>query len=298
MKANPKIDNHSQPLTKAFNHSRNREKAIFGLKGILEGVVSDRQLNEQELLFLDVWLRSQESLGSDGDVVDLLDLIGDILRDGSVSSDELNDLNQLISDIVEYKQMDHVSAESKVNELLGFLSGIAADGQLKDQEIKSLCEWLAANAEMGDTWPANTLISRINQILEDGVITAEENTDLLDTIKSISGHQFEETGVAHGMATEFFEDDIESFCHDGQCVCFSGKFVTGTRSVVELTAQRLGASTKGDVTNAVTTLVIGTIASRDWRFSSHGRKIEKAIKLREKGQPVVIMTERTWLKYV
>ncbi|MFC1750816.1 BRCT domain-containing protein, partial [Pseudomonadota bacterium] len=126
----------------------------------------------------------------------------------------------------------------------------------------------------------------------------EENADLLDTIKNISGHQFEETGVAHGMTTEFFEDLVDSFSHDGQSVCFSGKFVTGTRKVVEGTAQRLGAAVKRDVTNDVTALVIGTIASRDWRFSSHGRKIEKAIKLKEKGSPVVIITERTWLKYI
>ncbi len=30
---------------------------------ILAGVVADQRLTEQELLFLDVWLRSQESLG-------------------------------------------------------------------------------------------------------------------------------------------------------------------------------------------------------------------------------------------
>jgi len=29
-------------------------------------------------------------------------------------------------------------------------------------------------------------------------------------------------------------------------------------------------------------LVIDTFTSSDWRFSSHGRKIEKAIKLKEK----------------
>jgi len=45
-------------------------------------------------------------------------------------------------------------------------------------------------------------------------------------------------------------------------------------------------------------LVIGTLASRDWCFSCHGRKIEKAIKLKEKGAPVVIITERTWLQYI
>ena len=298
MKRTPRTDHHGQPTLRGFNHSRNREKAIFGLKGILEGVIADQRLTEQELLFLDVWLRSQESLGRDGDVVDLLDLISDILRDGYVTADELVDLNQLIVDIIAYRQQEHISVESRINELLGFLSGIAADGVLKQQEIDSLCDWLDTNIEVCSEWPASLLVSRLNDILKDGVITPEENADLLQTIKEISGQRFEETGVAHGMSTEFFEDLLDVFSHEGQCLCFSGKFVTGTRKVVESTAQQLGASVKGDVTNDVTTLVIGTLASRDWRFSSHGRKIEKAIKLKEKGVPVVIITERTWLKYI
>jgi len=287
------LDEHNQPLIRSFNYSRNKEKAIFGLKGILEGVVADQRLTEQELLFLDIWLRSQEVLGRDGDVVDLLDLTSDILRDGYVTTDELNDLNQLIVDIIQYRQQEHVSIESRINELLGLLSGIAADGVLKQEEIVKLCDWLEINAEVCNEWPANLLASRINAVLKDGLITPEENTYLLETIKDMSGHRFEETALAHGMSTEFFEDAVDSFSHEGQCICFSGRFITGTRKVVETTAQKLGAAVKSNVTTDVTALVIGTLASRDWRFSSHGRKIEKAMKLKEKGVPVVIITERT-----
>ncbi len=298
MQTTSTTDSHAQPLIKGFNHSRNREKAIFGLKGILEGVVADQQLSERELLFLDVWLRSQEFIERDGDVVDLLDLIADILQDGVVSDEKLADLNQLIVDIIEYKQLAHLSAEGSLNELLGFLSGITADGVLTEQEIASLSEWLAAHAEVCNEWPANILVSRLNDVLQDGVITPQESADLLESIKSVSGQRFEETGVAHGLSTEFFGEHLDSFSHTGQCLCFTGKFVTGSRSAVESTAQRLGASVKGDVTNEVTALVIGALASRDWRFSSHGRKIEKAIKLKEKGLPVVIITEQAWLKYL
>lgn len=293
-----KTDPHNQPLNKHFNHSRNREKAIFGLKGILEGVVADRRLNEQELLFLDTWLRSQEIIAQDGDVVDLLDLISDILEGGYISADELADLKQLIADIIEYKQLEFNSAEGRINELLGFLSGVSADGVLTEQEITSLCDWLNANTEVCGEWPANLLVARLNQILEDGIITPEENADLLETIKSICGQRFEETGIAHGMSMEFLEDFLDEFTHQGQCLCFTGKFITGPRKAVESTAQQLGASVRSDVTNDVTALVIGTLASRDWRFSSHGRKIEKAIKLKATGASVVIITERTWLNYV
>ncbi len=292
------LDADNQPLSRGLNHSRNREKALFGLKGILEGVVADQRLTEQELLFLNVWLRSQEVIAKDGDVVDLLDLIEDILQDGYITTEELEDLNQLVADVVEYRQLGHVTVENSINQLLGLLSGIAADGQLSEPEIAMLCDWLNANQAISGEWPASVLISRLDTILEDGVITPEENEDLLETIKQITGQRFEETGMAHGLSTEFFEDAIDSFTHQDQCICFTGKFITGPRKAVESTALGLGATVKGNVTNDVTVLVIGSLASRDWRFSSHGRKIEKAIKLKEKGLPLLIVTEQTWLKFV
>ncbi len=298
MPYSPMRNSDNQPLNRHFNHSRNREKAIFGIKGILEGVVADQRLTEQELLFLDVWLRSQEVIARDGDVVDLLDLTSDILKDGYITTDELADLNQLIIDVIEYKQLEHISVESRINELLGFLSGIAVDGVLSEQEIILLGGWLDANYEACSVWPGNVIASRLKQILSDNVVTTEEKSDLLETIKSISGQRFQETGAAHGMSTAFLEDMVDTFSHEGQCLCFTGKFVSGSRNIVESTAQRLGASIKGDVTNDVTALVIGTLASRDWRFSSHGRKIEKALKLKRKGSQLVIITEQTWLKYI
>ncbi|EOK6384613.1 NAD-dependent DNA ligase, partial [Escherichia coli] len=39
-------------------------------------------------------------------------------------------------------------------------------------------------------------------------------------------------------------------------------------------------------------LVIGTLSSRDWKFSSHGRKIEKAISYRDdNGAKLKIISE-------
>ena len=53
-------DIDSQPLERAFSFSNEKDKALYGLKGILTGLVADQRLNEMELLFLDSWLQSQE----------------------------------------------------------------------------------------------------------------------------------------------------------------------------------------------------------------------------------------------
>lgn len=291
------LDENGQPINKAFNYSRNAEKAAYGLKGILQGVVADEKLNEQELLFLDVWLRSEEYLKRDGDAIDLLDLIGGIIEDGVITSDELMELNQLIDDVINYKEMNLLGHECKVNELIGLLSGLIADNKINEAEIKALTHWLSDHSYISGIWPADIIIERLEAILEDGVITEEEKLDLIETIKQITGIRFQDSGIAHGMATEFFEDDVQAVVHEGACFCFTGTFVSGTRKAVESCAKNKGASIKDDVSKSVHYLVIGTLASRDWRFTNHGRKIEKALKLKQAGHPITIITERTWIKY-
>lgn len=207
------LDAQGQPLSTNLNAQRNKEKALYGLKGILLGITANEKLSEQELLFLDVWLRSQEFLRDDGDVVDLLDLISDILKDGHISNEELEELHALVDDVIAYTPKYPVQGENQINELIGLISGIAADNLVEDSEIQSLLGWLVNNANIADSWPASVLISRLNGILEDGVITQDERADLLETINQITGIRFDDAGLAHGMATEFFEDDISFIDH-------------------------------------------------------------------------------------
>lgn len=294
----PPLNRDGQLLNQRINQRRNREKAIFGLMGVLQGVIADSRFNEQELLFLDCWLKSQRTIADDGDVRDLIELMTDIFEDGIITSSALKELNLLIHDIVEYRRLEQAPVEDQINQLLGFLSGIAADSILNDTEIYSLRDWLKYNKETLEEWLGCMLARRIENILADGLISPEERADLLEIIKSISGQRFEETGIAHGMSTDFFGEDLDNFQHKGQCICFTGKFISGTRSTVETKAQQLGASVKNSISKDITAVVIGTLASRDWRFSSHGRKIEKAIKLRAEGVPLIIITEETWLKFI
>lgn len=291
------LDNHGQPAVTAFNKSRNKDKAMFALKGILQGISADQQLNELELLFLDLWLREQEHLKDDGDTIDLLDLIGDILKDNKVTQSELDQLNELIDDIVEYKATSDIDNESLTNEFLGLLTGIAADNKLNIQEFQALADWLESNNQVLDQWPFDIVYLNIEKILADNIVTEEEREHLLDIIKNITGIRFEESGVAYGMATDFFQTDISHLDHSAT-YCFTGKFVTGTRKVVQASATEKGGSIKNDVSKEVDYLVIGTLASRDWRFTSHGRKIEYALELQKSGHPITIISERTWLSYI
>lgn len=291
------LNQNGQPVNPAFNFSRNKEKAVYGLKGLLSGITADKKLNELEFLFLDIWLKEQSVLKNDGDVIDLLDLIGEILEDGVITSEELDELYSLADDIISFKETELAGTESKVNEFVGLLSGNAADNSLNDPEILKILEWLQNNEALQNEWPVNVIAEQLHLALEDNIITQEEREHLLEVMKQITGIRFEEDGIAYGMATEFFGDDIANLDHESSAFCFTGTFVTGTREIVQNTAKNKGAIIKKNVTQDLDYLVIGTLASRDWRFSSHGRKIEKALSLKESGHPITIITERTWLKH-
>jgi hypothetical protein len=45
-------------------------------------------------------------------------------------------------------------------------------------------------------------------------------------------------------------------------------------------------------------LVIGTFASRDWANTNYGRKIERAVELRQSGSGISIISEEHWKRFV
>jgi len=274
------------------------QKAVAGLSGILLGITADQKLNEQELLFLDVWLRSQDHLKDDGDVVDLLDLIKDILADGIVTNGELEELQELVDDVVEFRDINEVDVPFQINQLIGLLCGIAADDVLMDIEIQSIIDWVESNENTITEWPINILLQRLKEIVVDGSVSNEDRESFLEMIKKITGTHFSDTGSAAASTTECFEDNIDSINYDGSSFCFTGVFMTGTRAVVQDIAKQKGAKTTKDVSKNTNYLVIGTTANTDWRFASYGRKIERALQLKTDNHPITIITEKTWLNHL
>lgn len=285
----------SQPLERAFSFSNEKDKALYGLKGILAGVVADARLNEMELLFLDSWLQSQEHLSEDQDVLAILSRVGDILEDGVISPDELNGMQTRIEQII--KDSETPESVGHIEELVGFLTGTASDGVLNDQEITAMSSWLEHNESVREVWPASVIVQRLAIILEDGIITDEEREDLLITVRQVTGTDTDESGLSYEASTEVWEDSVDELKLVGSVFCLTGDFVSGDRESVDTLLRLRGAQTNSSINKSIDYLVIGTLASRDWLYTSHGRKIEKALLLKRGGNDIKVITERTLLKH-
>ncbi|MCI5107288.1 MAG: BRCT domain-containing protein [Pseudomonadales bacterium] len=287
----------SEALTQAFSFSDLKQRAFYGLRGILSGIVADQKLNEKELLFLDAWLQSQQSLSDDEEVLRILTRVGEVLADGHISPAELVQMQTLIEAFVR-EQDDEVNSKAQVNELLGFLSGVASDGVLNDREVEGLSSWLDQHQDVRTAWPACVLIDRLDVILEDGFISEEEREDLLQTLQRITATDAGASGVRYEASTEVWEDQVDSVDIEGRTFCLTGDFVSGDRNHVDTMLRLKGADLSPNVNKQVDYLVIGTLASRDWLYTSHGRKIEKALLLKREGCTIQIITERTLLKFL
>lgn len=288
---------NSGPLADAFSFSREKRKAIHGLLGILTGVVADKHLNEQELLYLDVWLKNQQYLAEDSDVVELLNQVGEILGKGQISLQALDRMEARIEKFLAAKGPGATGLMGRLDELTGFLAGLAADGILNDLEITALSKWLDSNDTVKDEWPASAIVSRLETILKDGIVTTEERADLLNTVKQFANIDFASSDVSVETSTAVWEDKIDSLDIAGSTFCLTGDFVSGDRDSVHTMLKCLGANTSPNMSKQVDYLVIGTLASKNWLYTSHGRKIEKTLLLKREGVDVTIITERTLLKF-
>ena len=183
--------------------------------------------------------------------------------------------------------------DKAIENLLGLCGGLAADQHLNDQEIFFLRNWLDDHQQLRDVWPANVIGERVFSILADGTISDDERKDLLETLNQLLGSP-QEIGTTSGVSSSLpvTPNAVVSY---PSVFCLTGKFVSGTRSKCEDLVVRCGGTPESDVTKKTNYLVIGDLASRDWKFSSFGRKIERAMELRGKGQEISILSEEMWM---
>lgn len=184
-----------------------------------------------------------------------------------------------------------------IEHLLGMVTGMVADGHLHDLEIKMLSTWLTSYPEATTEFPGSVIARKVSEVLADGMITEEERSHLMEVLLGLASTDFSVTGsVAPEVATLPIQDNVSVVFEDAM-VCFTGEFLYGTRAACERLVLKLGARCADTVSKKVNILVIGTKVSADWVHTSFGRKIQKAIELRDEGHRIEIISERRWLQF-
>lgn len=190
---------------------------------------------------------------------------------------------------------DRITAR-QVDELIGLARGIAADGALNQAEAEFLYKWLAANVEVSEQPLIRTLYQRVEAMLADGLLDAEEQALLLETLNSFSRRDFE-LGEVLKSTTLPLCDPAPILSFPGVAYCFTGTFIYGQRKACERAVVERGGAC-GGLTRKTDVLVIGAYATESWKHSSFGNKILQALDWRSEGRPIAIVSEEHWTRHL
>lgn len=185
--------------------------------------------------------------------------------------------------------------ERDLSELLGLARGMLADGVVTDSEAHYLVDWGDRHPEALGQWPTGLIFTRLNQFISDGHIDDSERTELGELLAALVGGTASLLLGFEGATTLPLDKPAPLICWGpDEVYVFTGRFAYGTRKQCEREVMERGAHCEDVVTRRTTFMVVGTFGSRDWAHSSYGRKIQRAVELRNSGFPLRIVGEDHW----
>ena len=176
--------------------------------------------------------------------------------------------------------------QRSIDEFIGICKGIMFDGTVVFEEAYHLLLWLENNIDVTSVFPAQGLYQILPKMIESGVLKPDDQAILMDYIVSMIG-SYDVMIEGHNASTEL------PLCKPpptpkkvrflGSEFVITGNLKAMSRDDMTKYIKLFGGSVSPKtVTLNTDYLIIGDIGSKAWRHSTHGRKIERAVELRDK----------------
>ncbi len=187
-------------------------------------------------------------------------------------------------------RIDRRSADA----LVGITAGLAADGQINQQEAEFLKSWIEVHlCHLGDP-VVNILYKRLSDMLSDGVLDSEESAELLDMLHQFAGLPVGSDQIFTTPCSLPLDNPAPTLNWVDRVFLFTGVMAYGPRKECESLIVERGGQIGGSVSKKINYLVVGSIGNDQWLHSTYGTKIKKAVELRESGVPIAIISEEHW----
>lgn len=185
--------------------------------------------------------------------------------------------------------------DRQVNELIGLVQGVTADGSVDQSEVEFLLNWLEANKGSLHRWPAKAIYPRLKDALSDGYLDEIEEEEIHALLEATLSENPNDARTDQVREIPF-TTPIPEIQFANRSFCFTGRFQSGSRSwCVSQIIARGGMSTS-KIDRKLHYLIVGDIGSGDWFRAKHGRKIVRAIKHIEVGANIAILREQHWFE--
>ena len=266
------------------------DKAINSLLGIMQGISADRTITGEEMQLLIGWSEENQSLIDRHPYNEVVPKVIQALSDGSFSEEEQEDLIWFCN---KWRSQDYYKdITTGLQELHAIIGAIASDGLVTETEAERLSDWITEHEELRSCYPYDEIDSLLVSSLKDRWLDPNEQKTLLDFFSSFlpQSISLERTtskiSVVSGICAVSPEINF-----DGRCFCFTGESTRLNRDEMKIMALDRGARVVENISPKVNYLVVGSGGNPCWAYACYGRKIEKAMQLRQKGAQIVIVHE-------
>lgn len=282
-----------------FAGRQRRDTALKVLDGFLEGVELDHVINIKEHREIRDWITDHERLAArDLAFSELLRSLKLAISDGKLEPDEVADLRALCqrarSDSPFYDAVTRA-----IQELHGMLHGIIADLTINREELDGLQDWIEANRPLRSVWPVTEIETVVVKVLSDHRIDEAEHRLMLHYFSQFTNLSINSTlkrEMPPLLATELTIGGVcavdPEITFTNKRFCFTGISSRGPRKFFAESVVRAGGAFVDSVTADLDYLVIGDEGNPCWAFTCYGRKVERAVQLRQQGHHVLLIHEQ------
>jgi NAD-dependent DNA ligase len=270
------------------------DKAINTLHGILIGIAADRIVKEREQARLLTWLEEHREFQNKRPFVEIIEALNQAIADGQIDPAEQEDLIWLCEKFNNpAKYFDE--ATSEIQKLHGIVDGITSDGVISIEEIKSLRRWMLEHEHLSGLWPFDEIDALTMQVLADGKINREEHELLMyffeDFVSKPGSRAVDAVTVSTPPLIVGVCAATPEILFADRFFCFTGKSKKSSREEIRELVEKVGASFSSDVSKKLDYLIIGADGNPCWTYSCYGRKVERAVELRQQGHKLLIVHE-------
>lgn len=273
------------------------DKIINTLSGILKGIAIDKEINNIELEELSNWCRLYQEYIYKSPFNEILPILNNSISARTLKKDEVEDILWVANNFIT-SNLYYDALTSDIQKLHGIFHGILSDNKITDEELIQLKKWINENEHLISTYPYDEINSLLTAVFADGKVDEIERKTLKlffsDFINTKNSHNVHSSEI-ESLKKEIQIHGICSVCpkitFKLKSFCFTGTSSKVKRDDIKNIILSVGGSFNNNVNKDTNYLIIGNEGNSCWAFSCYGRKVEKAIDLRKKGNSILIVHE-------
>lgn len=291
-RAQPRVMVQDVDVDQLQKGANDRKREVYWI-GFLQGALSSNRIESGEE---DAILAEADKFVEFFEDPDAADLAEDI-RARCFSGQ--NDFMTALENVIKEKRSEIQSAapyseRDEVNEFLGFCAGIVCDGLILKAEAEAMLSRFHDSMVLSSSVVFRDLWRALEAALADKILTEEESEEVRAWIALLVGDGYVDTGIPNIGNTAVLDEPIRDAAQialNGACVVLTGPMRMGTRDFIITEIERCGGEVGKTTTRKTDYVVVSSTASKNWRTTHFGTKIERAKELIVEGYKLRFVTE-------